>query len=85
LLEEVSDWESPREDILADIPEAFDKHKPPIPDFYEWAFWERLMKSNRLSQPGETFAGRELWLSQSSGPTGRMSWEWARPTGVHRN
>ncbi len=31
LLEEVSDWEPPREDILADIPEAFDKHKPPIP------------------------------------------------------
>ncbi|KAK5652704.1 hypothetical protein OQA88_10298 [Cercophora sp. LCS_1] len=31
LLDEVADWEPPREDILADIPAAFDKHKPPVP------------------------------------------------------
>ncbi|KAK4120675.1 hypothetical protein N657DRAFT_701401 [Parathielavia appendiculata] len=31
LLEEVVDWEPPREDLLADIPSDYDEHKPPPP------------------------------------------------------
>ncbi|KAK4124081.1 hypothetical protein N657DRAFT_689697 [Parathielavia appendiculata] len=31
LLEEVADWEPPREDLLADIPSDYDEHKPPPP------------------------------------------------------
>lgn len=31
LLEEVTDWDPPREDLLADIPPEYDEHKPPPP------------------------------------------------------